>query len=134
MSTLIASHFTNNHEKKLSILGLAFKAGTDDVRRSPAIDIIDRLLKQGFTIFAYDPEAMHNTKHILGDQIQYCDSIKDCYEHTNHIAILTEWPAFKAIVTFDNFSTKTIIDCRGLVDMQSSSTHSVPISKNESHV
>jgi UDPglucose 6-dehydrogenase len=134
MSRLIASHFTNSHEKKISILGLAFKAGTDDVRRSPAIDIIERLLKQGFTIFAYDPEAMQNTMQILGDQIQYCDSIKDCYEHANHITILTEWPIFKAIQTFDNFTEKTVIDCRGLLDMQSSSTHSVPTSKNESHV
>ncbi|MBL96992.1 MAG: UDP-glucose 6-dehydrogenase [Legionellales bacterium] len=116
MSRLIVSHFINDHEKKLSVLGLAFKAGTDDVRRSPAIDIIKRLLKQGFIIFAYDPEAMQNTKRILGDQIQYCDSIKDCYEHTNHIAILTEWPAFKIVQTFNNFSAKTVIDCRGLLD------------------
>ena len=134
MSTLIASHFTNNHEKKLSILGLAFKAGTDDVRRSPAIEITERLLKQGFTIFAYDPEAMQNTKQILGNQIQYCDSIKDCFARTDHIAILTEWPAFKAIETFDNFSTKTIIDCRGLLDANPLKTHSVPTNKNKSHV
>ena len=115
----------HDHEKKISVLGLAFKAGTDDVRRSPAIDIIERLLKQGFTIFAYDPEAMQNTKQILGNQIQYCDSIKDCYEHANHIVILTEWPIFKAIQTFDNFTAKTVIDCRGLLDPKQSTTHEV---------
>ena len=55
-----------NNSKKIAILGLAFKAGTDDVRMSPAIEIIKYLLADNFEIYAFDPYAIENSKKIFG--------------------------------------------------------------------
>ena len=101
-----------NNSKKIAILGLAFKAGTDDVRMSPAIEIIKYLLADNFEIFAFDPHGIENSKKILGSKINYCPSLEDCFNSADQVAILTEWPEFKNIKNFANFNTKNIIDLR----------------------
>src|SRR5262249_22555655 len=60
--------------KRLGVLGLAFKGGTDDIRESPAIAIVQSLLQQGSIVTAYDPAAMERTRELLGDQIAYASS------------------------------------------------------------
>jgi UDPglucose 6-dehydrogenase len=101
-----------NNSKKIAILGLAFKAGTDDVRMSPAIEIIKHLLANNLEIFAYDPHAIENSKKILSDKINYCDSLEECFNSADQVAILTEWPEFKNIKNFANFNAKNILDLR----------------------
>ena len=115
MAERIKVKFGDNDIKEISVLGLAFKAGTDDVRMSPAIEIIKYLLQDGFKIFVYDPKAIANSKDILNDQVYYCRSTKDCFDKSNHIAILTEWEDFKEIVNFANFNSKILIDLRKLL-------------------
>jgi len=115
MANLIKAHFIDKQIKEISILGLAFKAGTDDARVSPAIEIIKHLLKDNFKIFAYDPQAMDNSRNILEDKITYCSSLKDCYQKTEYIAILTEWAEFKQIKDFAGFKEKKVIDLRGIL-------------------
>ncbi len=107
-------------QKNISILGLAFKAGTDDIRQSPAIEIIKILVKNGFKINVYDPQALENTKKTLIDKIYqdnifYHDNLLDCYEKNQIIAILTEWQEFLQIKGFKDFSNKKIIDLRRLI-------------------
>jgi len=107
-------------QKNISILGLAFKAGTDDIRQSPAIEIIKILVKNGFKINVFDPQALENTKKTLIDKIYqdnifYHDNLLDCYEKNQIIAILTEWQEFKQITGFKDFSNKKIIDLRRLI-------------------
>ena len=102
--------------KKIAILGLAFKAGTDDVRMSPAIEIIKHLLKDNFQITAFDPEAIENSKKILDDQINYCQNIKECFNSAHYVVILTEWLEFKEIKNYNNFNDKVIIDLRNLLE------------------
>jgi UDPglucose 6-dehydrogenase len=101
--------------KKLAVLGLAFKAGTDDVRVSPAIEIIKLLLADGFAISAYDPVAMPNAQAILFDNIKYCSSLADCYKASDFVVILTEWPEFKEIVNYADFSQKKVLDLRKIL-------------------
>ena len=101
-----------NNSKKIAILGLAFKAGTDDVRMSPAIEIIKHLLVNNLEIFAYDPHAIENSKKILSNKINYCDSLEKCFNSADEIVILTEWPEFKNIKNFTNFNAKNILDLR----------------------
>src|SRR5579864_356364 len=60
--------------KRLGVLGLAFKGGTDDIRESPAIAIVQSLLQKGAQITAYDPAAMERTREVLGDRIAYANS------------------------------------------------------------
>lgn len=93
-----ARRLLNNdlNNKQIAILGLAFKAGTDDVRCSPALDIIKTLQKQGATIKAYDPIAMRNAQQVM-PTITYCSSLAQAIEGVDLIMILTEWPEFKTL-------------------------------------
>lgn len=79
--------------KKIAVLGLSFKAGTDDVRSSPAIEICQILQQQGAEICAFDPVAMDNARVILPD-ISYAPSILEASKDARAIIILTEWPEF----------------------------------------
>ena len=80
--------------KTIAIWGLAFKANTDDVRESPAIDIINFLLDSGCSIQAYDPVAMPNMKRAIAD-ITYCATKEEAITNADALVILTEWDEFK---------------------------------------
>ncbi len=84
--------------KHLAVWGLAFKAGTDDVRESAAIDVIERLLQAGATITAHDPLAMPNAKAILGNRINYGTTPGVVLEGADALLVLTEWPEFREAV------------------------------------
>lgn len=80
--------------KRLGVLGLAFKDGTDDVRESPAIKVIEQLLEEKCQITAFDPAAMDRARQLLGDRIKYA---KDAYSAANGadaLLVLTEWKEF----------------------------------------
>lgn len=80
--------------KTIAILGLSFKPNTDDIRESPAIAIIQELLREGAYIKAYDPYAIENAKMVLPD-IVYCnDAYETCLE-ANALIIVTEWNQFR---------------------------------------
>jgi UDPglucose 6-dehydrogenase len=82
--------------KKIAIWGLSFKPKTDDMREAPSLVIIDKLLAEGCTVTAYDPVAMEEAKHTLGDTITYA---KDQYEaviDADALLIVTEWPEFRS--------------------------------------
>lgn len=81
--------------KKIAVLGLAFKGGTDDVRDSPALDIIARLRGQGAEICAFDPAAMPRAKAMLPEGfISYATDAYAACEDADALLILTEWPEF----------------------------------------
>jgi UDPglucose 6-dehydrogenase len=80
--------------KHLGVLGLAFKGGTDDIRESPAIAIVQSLLQQGSKITAYDPAAMDRARETLGEQIAYADSAYTAARDGDALLILTEWEEF----------------------------------------
>ncbi len=82
--------------KKLAALGLAFKGDTDDIRDSPAIDVIKKLIAAGATISAYDPAAMDKAKAVLpaGESISYAASPYEAAEGADAVLILTDWKEF----------------------------------------
>ncbi len=80
--------------KTLAVLGLAFKPNTDDIRFSPAMDIVTGLLKKGVKINAYDPEAMENAKKILKD-VKYFQDPYQTMTGADALLILTDWEDFK---------------------------------------
>lgn len=81
--------------KRLAVLGLAFKAGTDDVRESPAIRMVRAFLAEGCTVVAHDPAAMANACALfLGDGIRFVDDPYDVANGADALVILTEWPEF----------------------------------------
>ncbi len=104
---------------RIAVLGLAFKAGTDDCRESPAMEIIGDLLEKGVNIIAYDPRAMETAKRILGDKISYADDMYECLREADVLAILTEWSDFEGL-NFEEAASlmrhQSIMDCRNLLD------------------
>ena len=80
----------------MSILGLAFKPETDDMRESPCLDIIPKLLEQNIQISAFDPVAMDEAKKLL-QNIQFAKSIEDCLKNSDALVILTEWNEFRSL-------------------------------------
>lgn len=82
--------------KRVSLLGLAFKPGTDDVRESPALDIISELKRKGSELRVYDPQAMENVKKLHPD-ITYCNSKEDALKDSDACLIITDWDEFKSL-------------------------------------
>ena len=84
--------------KRLGVLGLAFKGGTDDVRESPAISVIRSLIHEGCKIQAYDPAATENAREMLGtENIQYASSAMDAARDADALLVLTDWEEFRTI-------------------------------------
>lgn len=121
----IDSHFGNDIKgKTFGIWGLAFKPETDDVREAPAIYIIKELLARGAKIKAYDPEAMHTFKQMVGEavanQIQFVENQTQAIDGVDALVICTEWnefrrPEFSAMK--ESMSGNVIFDGRNLYDL-----------------
>jgi UDPglucose 6-dehydrogenase len=82
--------------KTVALLGLTFKADTDDMRDSPAIDITRALRAAGITVRAYDPEGMETSKAVI-EGLVYCDSSYEAMVGADAAVIVTEWDAFRAL-------------------------------------
>jgi UDPglucose 6-dehydrogenase len=83
-------------DKTIGVLGLAFKQNTDDVRSSPAIDLCQRLLKDGATLRVHDPKAMDKAKAIL-PKVTYVDDMNAVAEGCDALVVATEWDEFKQL-------------------------------------
>jgi UDPglucose 6-dehydrogenase len=83
-------------DKRITALGLAFKGGTDDIRESPAIDVIEKLLANGALVTAYDPAAMERAKEVLppSDRMRYAASAYEAAKNADAVLILTDWKEF----------------------------------------
>ncbi len=118
----IKTYFNNDLSgKHFAIWGLAFKPNTDDIREAPAFYMIDALIEMGATVSAFDPEAMANSKQVLGDKIKFAESQYDALEDADALIIATEWnefrtPDFERIEK--SLKQKAIFDGRNLFDLQ----------------
>ena len=79
----------------VAVWGLAFKAQTDDMRESPAIDLVNGLLEAGVRVQACDPQASTTARHLFGDRITYADRQYDALENADALVIVTEWMEFR---------------------------------------
>lgn len=92
----INAYFGGNLQgKTIAFWGLSFKPNTDDMREAPSVVIANLLLDAGATVRAYDPVAMEEAKHQLGDRITYCDSDMDAVQGADALALITEWSEFR---------------------------------------
>ncbi|MFV0387597.1 MAG: UDP-glucose dehydrogenase family protein [Pyrinomonadaceae bacterium] len=82
--------------KTIGVLGLSFKPETDDMRESPAVDIINALLEKGAFVKAFDPVAMDEARHLL-PEIEYAKNEYDAIEGADALVIITEWNQFRAL-------------------------------------
>jgi UDPglucose 6-dehydrogenase len=84
--------------KRIAALGLAFKAGTDDIRESPAIQIIRMLLREGCTMAAYDPAAKETARAALqGNNVVFASDSYEAAEGADALLVLTDWPEFASL-------------------------------------
>ena len=110
----------DTRDKRIAILGLAFKANTDDMRDAPAIDIINLLQNDGAKISAFDPQSMDTAAMVLRN----VDYKKDAYEVTKGadlLIVLTEWNEFRELdfsTIKSNMKSPNIIDSRNLYDSE----------------
>src|ERR1700723_2247176 len=82
--------------KRLAVLGLAFKGETDDIRESPAVDMVEMLLGEGCVVVAYDPAAMKRTQQVLpaSSQMIYAKNVEEAAREADALLILTDWTEF----------------------------------------
>lgn len=82
--------------KRIGVLGLAFKGGTDDVRESPAIEVVQQLIGEGCTVRAFDPAAMERAKEVIpeGSQMQYVADVYEAATEADALLILNDWQDF----------------------------------------
>jgi UDPglucose 6-dehydrogenase len=83
-------------DKKIGVLGLAFKQNTDDVRMSPAIDLCQRLQKEGARLRVHDPKAMDKARAVLKD-VEFVEDMNQVAEGCDALVIATEWEEFKKL-------------------------------------
>ena len=92
---------------KVAVLGLTFKAGTDDIREAPALENIPLLLEQGAEVFAYDPVGVDNFKKLYPEgrsgrgSVTYTHTVEEALKDANVCYIFTEWQEIKAMKPLD---------------------------------
>jgi UDPglucose 6-dehydrogenase len=107
------------------VLGLAFKGGTDDIRESPALAIIQALVQQGGKITAYDPAAMERARDLMGDAISYAGSSYEAARGADALLVLTEWEEFANLDLArlrQELKYPIVIDGRNLYDPETMSS------------
>jgi UDPglucose 6-dehydrogenase len=100
--------------KNIGVLGLSFKPETDDMRESPAIDIINEMVKRGATVTAYDPVAMDEAKHYL-PAIGYAADEYEAINGADALVIVTEWNQFRAL---DMEKVKSLLRSPKIADLR----------------
>lgn len=122
--TTIQEYFLKSGKsKRIGVWGLTFKANTDDLRESPAVKLVIKLLQNGFQIKAYDPKGMQNFKMLYPQYAHILQTDKyRCLENSEALVIATEWQDFaKADLNKirKQFQIKVIFDGRNLMDLKS---------------
>jgi UDPglucose 6-dehydrogenase len=112
--------------KTLGVLGLAFKGGTDDIRESPALFLVQSLLQEGCKITAYDPAAMERTQEAMNSEVKFAGSAYEAAQGADALLILTEWEEF-ANLDLDRLRRELkypiVIDGRNLYDPEVMASH-----------
>src|SRR5437667_10798712 len=105
--------------KRLGVLGLAFKGGTDDIRESPALFLVQSLQQEGCQISAYDPAAVERTREVMISNLKFANSAYEAASGADALLILTEWEEF-ANLDLDRLNRELkypiVIDGRNLYD------------------
>ncbi|WP_010479310.1 UDP-glucose dehydrogenase family protein [Thermococcus zilligii] len=108
---LLKKHVPDLKGKKIGVLGLTFKPNTDDVRETRAYVVVKKLLEEGASVIAYDPQGMENFKRSypdVGGRIEYASTPEEVLKSSDIVLIVTEWPEFEGL----DYSGKIVVDGR----------------------
>jgi len=107
--------------KKIAILGLAFKPNTDDIRNAVSLKIINKLIHEGASVVVYDPKAMDKVRKVFGDSIKYASNSRECIRNADCAIIVTEWEEFRTLKPEDFIELMKqpfVIDGRRIYDVK----------------
>jgi UDPglucose 6-dehydrogenase len=102
-------------DKTITVLGIAFKKDTDDIREAASIRVINQLREKGARVVAYDPMAMPNAKRILGDKVLFAQDPLSAIKGADAVILMTEWDEFKKLKSKDYkalMRTPNLVDAR----------------------
>ncbi len=105
--------------RRIALLGLAFKANTDDMREASSLVLSARLLAEGAHVVAYDPVAGPAARRVLDDRVELADSMLEAVRGADAAVVVTEWGEFRSLasaVVRDSMATAVIVDGRNLLD------------------
>jgi UDPglucose 6-dehydrogenase len=109
-------------DKKVTLLGLSFKPGTDDMREAASIRVVNELRKRGVTnIVGYDPKALQTAEEELGNKIKYANSVEEALNDSDCALLITEWEEFKNLtpeVFKKHMKTPNLVDGRRIYDYE----------------
>ncbi|HEX9310880.1 MAG TPA: UDP-glucose/GDP-mannose dehydrogenase family protein [Gemmatimonadaceae bacterium] len=109
------------HGKRVALWGLAFKAGTDDMREAPSLTLIDSLISEGVSICAHDPAAIGHARGLLGNRIDYAETNYEALAGADALVVVTDWneyrhPDFERVKR--TLKAPVIVDGRNLYDVE----------------
>lgn len=115
---LLAKHFPSLTGRHVSVLGLSFRPDTNDMRESPAIPIIRRLLDERAVVSAYDPAAIEEARRVLGDSVRFCDSLDAALEGAEAVVLVTRWKEFERVpeLLAHRVPVPVVVDGRRMLD------------------
>ena len=107
--------------RRVALWGLAFKAGTDDMRQAPSLTLIDALLEEGASICAHDPAALAHARALLGNRIDYAETNYEALAGADALVVVTDWneyrhPDFERVKR--TLKQPVIVDGRNLYDVE----------------
>ncbi len=106
-------------KNKISVLGVAFKKDTNDLREAVSVKIVNGLLKKGLKVSVHDPMAIDNFRKIFGKKIDYHSNVNECLKNSDCCLLLTEWDEYRNLKPslFKKYMKKTnLIDARRILD------------------
>jgi len=107
--------------RRIGLWGLAFKAGTDDMREAPSLTLIDALLDEGVSICAHDPASVEHARALLGNRIDYAETNYEALAGADALVVVTDWneyrnPDFERVKR--TLRQPVIVDGRNLYDVE----------------
>lgn len=106
-------------KKTFAVLGLTFKPETDDMRDSPSLAILPKLIENGALVNAHDPQGVGEAKEMLPESINYCGDIYSTFEQADAVILMTEWNAYRGLdmkKIIQLMKGKTFIDLRNVYE------------------
>lgn len=105
--------------KRVAVLGLAFKGGTDDIRETRALPIVEKLVEKGADVVGYDPKAMENFSELI-DEMEFAGSSSEALESADACIIQNDWDEFKnmSVRDFSTMNKKVVLDGRRVLDCE----------------
>jgi UDPglucose 6-dehydrogenase len=117
MIGMLKKHFPDLAGRRVAVLGMAFKPGTDDIRESPSLPVTHQLLDERAIVIAHDPVAYHEARRVFGDRVDFREDLADAIDNVDAVLIMTRWPHFDALPGLIKNSAKPplVIDGRRML-------------------